>query len=355
MTAPVHHPESDAALPESLKNGPTVASHAERVLIVDDVPDNLALLHDALDESGYTVLVATSGEAALRIAAELPPDVVVLDAMMPGIDGFEVARRLKADPATAAAPIIFMTGLTETAHIEAAFAAGGVDYVTKPIRPREVLARIAAHLRSARAQRQARNALDAFGHASMAVHEADGRCVWQTALARALMADYFIGGHFERGRLPPELMLWLHREVLRRRSGAEPAGLTVLPQLRADAPPPTATAAVTRGAKRLSFTLHAVDPDALGKGQWLIVMREADDAALMDALIFNFKLTAREAEVLYWVVKGKTNLDIGDILGSSPRTVQKHLEHVFEKLGVETRTAAAAMAMGKVRGLEAGR
>ncbi len=351
MSSPTieRHEEIDAALPA----GPLVASHAERVLIVDDMPDNLALLHDALDESGYTVLVATSGEAALQIAAEMHPDVVVLDALMPNIDGFEVARRLKADPATASAPIIFMTGLSDTEHVEAAFAAGGVDYVTKPIRPREVLARIAAHLRSARAQRQARNALDAFGHASMAVHEADGRCVWQTALARNLMATYFSGGHFERGRLPPEMMLWLHREALRRRAGAEPAGLTVLPQSRGE--PISSSAAVARGAKRLSFTLHAVDPDALGEGQWLIVMREADDAALMDGLQHGFKLTTREAEVLYWVVKGKTNLDIGDILGSSPRTVQKHLEHVFEKLGVETRTAAAAMAMGKVRGLEAGR
>ncbi|MET0518147.1 MAG: response regulator [Burkholderiaceae bacterium] len=347
-----HPPEIDAALP----TGPQVAAHAERVLIVDDVPDNLALLHDALDESGYTVLVATSGAAALESAAQLPPDVVVLDALMPGLDGFEVARRLKADPRTAAAPIIFMTGLSDTEHVEAAFAAGGVDYVTKPIRPREVLARIAAHLRSARAQRQARNALDAFGHASLAVHEADGRCVWQTALARQLMADYFSGGHFERGRLPPEVMLWLHRQVLRRRAGAEPSGLTVLPQPRADAaagnPSPSASEVVARGAKRLSFTLHAVDPDALGEGQWLIVMREADDAALMDGLMHGFKLTVREAEVLYWVVKGKTNRDIGDILGTSPRTVTKHLEHVFEKLGVETRTAAAAMAMGRVRGLE---
>ncbi|WP_083748492.1 response regulator [Pelomonas sp. KK5] len=352
MSAPTieHHEEIDAALPAS----PPVASHGERVLIVDDVPDNLALLHDSLDEAGYTVMVATGGEAALRIAAEIHPDVVVLDAMMPVIDGFEVARRLKADPATASAPIIFMTGLSETEHIEAAYAAGGVDYVTKPIRPREVLARIAAHLRGARAQRQARNALDAFGHASMAVHEADGRCVWQTALARSLMADYFTGGHFERGRLPPEMMLWLHREALRRRAGAEPAGLTVLPQPRAgETIEPGAK--VARAAKRLSFTLHAVDPDALGEGQWLIVMREADDAALLDGLIHGFKLTGREAEVLYWVVKGKTNADIGEILGSSPRTVQKHLEHVFEKLGVETRTAAAAMAMGKVRGLEAGR
>ena len=354
-TLPTPHKEIDAALPSLEQQSPPVASHAERVLIVDDVPDNLALLHDALDESGYTVLVAFSGAAALESAALMPPDVVVLDAMMPGLDGFEVARRLKRDPATAAAPIIFMTGLSDTAHVEAAFAAGGVDYVTKPIRPREVLARIAAHLRSARAQRQARNALDAFGHASMAVHEADGRCVWQTALARSLMADYFSGGHFERGRLPPEVLVWLHRESLRRRAGAEPSVLTVLPQPRADAPPASGAALATRGAKRLSFTLHAVDPDALGEGQWLIVMREADDAALMDGPIHGFKLTAREAEVLYWVVKGKTNQDIGDILGSSPRTVQKHLEHVFEKLGVETRTAAAAMAMGRVRGLEAGR
>jgi DNA-binding NarL/FixJ family response regulator len=337
---------------KKLLPNPPVAAHAERVLIVDDVPDNLALLHDALDEAGYTVLVAFNGEAALESAAQMPPDVVVLDALMPGLDGFEVARRLKADPRSAAAPIIFMTGLTDTEHVEAAFAAGGVDYVTKPIRPREVLARIAAHLRSARAQRQARNALDAFGHASLAVHEADGRCVWQTALARQLMAEYFSGGHFERGRLPPEVLVWLHREALRRRAGAEPAGLTVLPPVKPDAP---VAALSSRGAKRLSFTLHAVDPDALGEGQWLIVMREADDAALMDGLVHSFKLTAREAEVLYWVVKGKTNADIGDILGSSPRTVQKHLEHVFEKLGVETRTAAAALAMSRVRGLESGR
>lgn len=337
---------------KKLLPNPPVASHAERVLIVDDVPDNLALLHDALDEAGYTVLVAFNGEAALESAAQMPPDVVVLDALMPGLDGFEVARRLKADPRSAAAPIIFMTGLTDTEHVEAAFAAGGVDYVTKPIRPREVLARIAAHLRSARAQRQARNALDAFGHASLAVHEADGRCVWQTALARQLMAEYFSGGHFERGRLPPEVLVWLHREALRRRAGAEPVGLTVLPPVKPDAP---VAALSSRGAKRLSFTLHAVDPDALGEGQWLIVMREADDAALMDGLVHSFKLTAREAEVLYWVVKGKTNADIGYILGSSPRTVQKHLEHVFEKLGVETRTAAAALAMSRVRGLESGR
>ena len=157
-----------------------VDSAADVVLVVDDVPENIALLSDALDEAGFTVLVATHGEAALALAARALPDVVLLDAVMPGMDGFEVARRLKADPDTAPIPIIFMTGLTETEHVVAAFDAGGTDYVTKPIRPREVLARITAHLHQARAQRQAHNALDAFGHATLVVRERDGRRVWQT-------------------------------------------------------------------------------------------------------------------------------------------------------------------------------
>jgi len=78
------------------------------------------------------------------------------------------------------------------------------------------------------------------------------------------------------------------------------------------------------------------------------VMREVSDTAVVEAIMQNFKLTLREAEVLYWVTKGKTNRDIGDILGSSPATVKKHLEHVYEKLGVETRVAAANLAMGRV-------
>ena len=125
------------------------------VLIVDDIPDNLAVLHDALDESGYTVLVATDGASAIARAAQSLPDIVLLDALMPGMDGFEVARRLKADEATAPIPIVFMTALTDTEHVLAAFAAGGVDYVSKPVRPREVVARIAAHLQSARQARTA--------------------------------------------------------------------------------------------------------------------------------------------------------------------------------------------------------
>ncbi len=304
-------------------------SNADLVLIVDDVPDNLSLLHDALDESGYTVLVATNGESALQRAAQTVPDVVLLDAVMPGMDGFEVARRLKAQPDTAHIPIIFMTGLTDTEHVVAAFAAGGVDYVTKPIRPQEVLARMAVHMQSARQARQARNALDAFGHATMAVHLSNdlsaGKAVWQTALARQLMHTYFA---VAPGQVPEELLGWLREQSALAAEGREQTPLTI-----------------TRDPKQLIFSLQERTSD----DDWLMVMREVSDAAVVDAVLQAFKLTMREAEVLYWVVKGKTNRDIGDILGSSPATVKKHLEHVFEKLGVETRNAAASLAMKKVR------
>ena len=82
--------------------------------------------------------------------------------------------------------------------------------------------------------------------------------------------------------------------------------------------------------------------------EWLIVASEANDAALLEAMMAHFKLTAREAEVLHWVARGKTNRDIGDILGASPRTVTKHMEHILPKLGVETRTAAAGLVLGKL-------
>ncbi|HEY1393264.1 MAG TPA: response regulator transcription factor [Methylibium sp.] len=303
---------------------------ADVVLIVDDVPDNLSLLHDALDESGYTVLVATNGESALQRAAQARPDVILLDAVMPGMDGFEVARRLKADAQTSHIPIVFMTGLTDTEHVVAAFEAGGADYVTKPLRPKEVLARIVTHVRSARHARQARNALDAFGHAAATVRASDGRLVWQTALARRLLDEYL---GCRDAMLPDKAADWV-----RLQSSARRAGLDV----------PTLTLA--RGAKRLVLALH----EQTGDDEWMVVMREASDAAVVEALTLTFRLTQREAEVLYWLVKGKTNRDIGDILGTSPATVKKHLEHVYEKLGVETRTAAAGAAIGKVRLLAAG-
>ena len=315
--------------------------HGERVLVVDDVPDNLALLHDALDEAGYTVLAATSGEAALARAVQARPDIVLLDAVMPGLDGFEVARRLKADPATAHIPVIFMTGLTETEHLVAALEAGGVDYVTKPVAPREVLARMQVHLRSARERRQARQALDAFGYASIALRASTGRLLWQTPLARELLRDYFGS---EGPMAPPALLDWL-----RQQTGALSAGA-------AEAPRWGVERRTAHGVERLSFALHQrIGADGEPEEQdWLIVMRQHSDHAVIASLSLSFGLTAREAEVLYWVIQGKINRDIADILGASPATVKKHLERIHAKLGVETRTAAAAMALQRVRDLHPG-
>jgi len=305
------------------------------VLIVDDVPDNLSVLHDALDESGYTVLVATHGEAALQRAAQALPDIVLLDAMMPGMDGFEVAKRLKASAHTAHIPIIFMTGLTETEYLVAALEAGGVDYVTKPIKPKEVLARIGVHLQGAREKRQARNALDAFGYASITVRASDGKLMWQTPLARDLLQHYYSSA---APHTPEPVLAWLRRSI---------AHLTVDAVTRVEPP----RFHIEQGPKRLSFRLHQQTGDSEGGGDWLIIMREESDESVIEAMSLSFKLTAREAEVLYWVVKGKINRDIGDILGTSPMTVKKHLERVFAKLGVETRTSAAGMAMSRIRQL----
>ncbi|MGI4778075.1 MAG: response regulator [Janthinobacterium lividum] len=321
-------------------DGRALVGNSDLVLIVDDVPDNLAVLHDALDESGYTVLVATSGEAALARAAQARPDIVLLDAMMPGMDGFEVARRLKADPATVHIPIVFMTGLTETEHLVAALEAGGVDYVTKPIKPKEVLARMNVHLQGARRARQeahqagqARNALDAFGYASVTVRLPEGRIIWQTALARELLMRYCETAAPET---PPAVLEWLARHLPdAKRRQIEPPVLSIV-----------------RGPLTLILRLHQQTGHDDDGDDWLVIMREVSDTGVIEAMSLSLKLTAREAEVLYWVVKGKTNRDIADIVGSSPATVKKHLERVYVKLGVETRTAAAGVAIKKIRALQ---
>jgi len=116
------------------------------LLIVDDIPTNLKVLADYLVEAGFEILVATDGEGALERLKHVQPDLIFLDVMMPGIDGFETCRRLKANEATWDIPVIFMTALTEAEDKVRGFEAGGVDYVTKPIHQEEVLARVNTHL-----------------------------------------------------------------------------------------------------------------------------------------------------------------------------------------------------------------
>ncbi|MFL6676952.1 MAG: response regulator [Burkholderiaceae bacterium] len=278
------------------------------VLVVDDAPENLAMLHEALDSAGYRVLVATDGQSALDRVLLMTPDVILLDAVMPGLDGFETCRRLKEDASSAHVPVIFMTGLSDTDHILHGFQAGGIDYLTKPLNTPEVLARIEAHLRNARQMTSARRAVDATGHAMLSIDDG-GRVRWQSPAAHEWLRDWLTPD----ARLPQSAIDWL--------GGGGSEVLAVLIE-----------------GRRLTISRLAGDE----AGTTLLVRRRSSvpEPATLSA---RFGLTTREAEVLYWVACGKINRDVGEILGLSARTVDKHLQHVFEKLNVGTRTAAASM------------
>lgn len=146
----------------------------QRILIVDDQPHNIAILHAFLEERRYDLIVAHNGDSALAIVQKSPPDLILLDVMLPDINGFEICRRLKAQPEYADLPVIFMTARVETESKLEGFAVGGVDYITKPFYQEEVQARIQTHLTVARQRREllAKNRdlerhnaeLDAFAH-----------------------------------------------------------------------------------------------------------------------------------------------------------------------------------------------
>src|SRR5882724_5523311 len=148
---------SNVMSPPLNRSGTVMARPEPRsiVLVVDDSPNTLRMLTDAIEGAGMTVLVALDGEQALSLIERITPDVILMDAVMPGLDGFEICRRLKRHSALSHVPIIFMTGLSETEDIIKGLDAGGVDYVTKPIVPDELLARIRVHLANARLARSA--------------------------------------------------------------------------------------------------------------------------------------------------------------------------------------------------------
>ncbi|CAN5606386.1 response regulator transcription factor [soil metagenome] len=287
------------------------------VLVVDDAPSSLGMLCDTLEASGYTVLVAADGEAALQRLELVVPDAILLDGMMPGLSGFETCRRIKANPALAHIPVLFMTGMSETQDVVEGFACGGVDYVVKPIRAQEVLARLHTHARNARITRMARDAVDVAGMGTVFV-DTHGRLAWRS----------------------PQAALWLHALGEPASPGHLPAALESA--LRSALVGGSSLVVTTAAGTRLS--VRNLGAAALGETMLLLALYR--DGPSSRSRLADAALTPRETEVLSWLAKGKTNRDIGEIIGMSPRTVNKHLEHIFEKLGVETRSAAAALASG---------
>jgi len=290
-------------------------------LVVDDSPETLRLLTDALDGAGMTVMVAMDGAAAMRIVDQITPDIVLLDAVMPGMDGFETCRRLKRDAGLSNVPVIFMTGLAETEHIVRGLEAGGVDYVTKPIVLEEMLARIRVHLANARLTQSARAALDVSGRFLLAVNR-QGKIMWATPQAQKLLSENLAAGSNDELVLPQPMLQWLE-QAQRGKAGSKTTAMAAFPN---------------NEQLRLQYM------GKLGPNEFLLRLGKDSGTNTSAQFSSELGLTTREGEVLSWLSKGKTNRDIAQILGLSPRTVDKHLEQIYAKLGVENRTAAAAIA-----------
>lgn len=293
----------------------------DTVLVIDDTPDSLRFLINALENAGITVLVATSGATALELLGHVVPDLILMDAVMPGLDGFETTVRIKSNASLAHIPVIFMTGLVESEHVVEAFEVGGVDYVRKPISVDELLARVRVHITNGRVVQASLAGLDATGRLMMAT-DVEGRFLWCTPLAEQAIQRIMPGWSKESAALPPALRGTVDRLL----------GMRELPGAAVKLEQP-------------QVTLELVLIAQYRENEVLIRLNEVNPEADAAKLRLTLDLTQREAEVLLWVSYGKPNRVISDILSISPRTVNKHLERIFEKMGIETRSAAAAIAI----------
>jgi DNA-binding NarL/FixJ family response regulator len=313
------------------------------ILIVDDVPANLGVLLDFLDGADYEVLVAESGESALAQLAYARPNVILLDVAMPGLDGYETCRRLKADPRWRDTPVLFLTALNEPADKVRGFAVGAVDFISKPLHPEEVLARVRAHLqiRALQQKLEERNELlqqaialrleaeaqlqHSLDRAVLIVYRRD-EVQFCTRLARRLLERYF-PDHHDPSSLPAALADWAE------------AGEARTPWLR------------EVEDTRLRVRLFS---EGLSGGCFMLLLEETVIAAAdSPATLLRLGLTVRESEVLYWIAHGKTSPEIALILSAAPNTIKKHVQNILLKLGVETRLAAALCAT-EVLGLSSG-
>ena len=292
------------------------------ILVVDDNPGTLGLLTEALEREGFTVLVAVRGEGALASVQQVRPDLVLMDALMPDMDGFETCRRLKRMEGAATMPVVFMTGLSDTEHVIRGLEVGGVDYVSKPIVLEEVLARIRVHIAGARLVASAHAAMDAAGNALFAA-DREGRLRWATPAATRLLA--LLAGP-DPGLLPEPVRAMLHR-------APDPSfgDLLALPL----------PGAGQEGSRILEMgVISHIGRDEIVL-RAVLVQESREETRLRERL----QVTPREAEVLLWLARGKTNRDIAEILGLSPRTVKKHLERAYAKLGVENRASAVGLTL----------
>ena len=300
----------------------TPTSLEGNILIVDDSTDTLKFLAEAIEPSGANILIAMTGEKALEVIDEVIPDVILLDAIMPGIGGFETCRLLKKNSSLKHVPIIFMTGLSESENIVKGLQAGGVDYLVKPIDTKELLARIDTHFQVSQLTKQAYQAMDVSQRFLTEISD-EGLILWSTPQAGKIITSVKEIEHMDDFDLELKLKKWVKQ--------ISESNYTGLRQLK--------VSDSENSRVRFSY-IGRTDHN----GHLIRIVEESFEKNL-EKLSNAFGLTSREAEVLSWITNGKSNRDIGTILDLSPRTINKHLEHIHRKLGVENRTSAAAMAM----------
>lgn len=290
------------------------------VLVVDDSPESLGMINMALDKAGIAVLIALNGQQALNVMEQISPDVILMDAVMPVMDGFECAHEIRKKlPLT---PIIFMTGLSEVEDIVKAFDAGGNDYIVKPIHPEELLVRIRQHTNSARMLTEAQKALDAMRQYVFSINK-NGSVLWATPEAQGLLNQYQ-QQEGEQLDLSERLSHWLPNGKLGHNLALPVNQQNIV-----------LTVNYFKQTEEDEYLLKIQSPNV-----------EIDPVVLEESL----SITSREAEVLLWLAHGKTNREIAEILNMSPRTVNKHLEQMYPKVGADNRTAAASVAIQTILG-----
>ncbi|MDR2093309.1 MAG: response regulator [Azoarcus sp.] len=266
------------------------------ILVVDDSIDTLAGLSEALFATGHAVLAARSATEALERFEIAVPDGALIDAVMPGINGFDLCRRIKSVPAWAHVPVIFMTDPGDEGQIVSSYLSGGADYMNKPLRIPEVLARLTPHL-GGTAVRLARAAAD-IPDMGCVIVDNPGRIVWRS----------------------PQASRWL--------CGASGANGDAMRRMLDEAARNVEVARELPGGRRL--LLRSLG--ASGPGEYMIVM--CLDSSPAAQRLRQANLTPYETETFAWFLKGKDRVEVARIMGSTPADMAERARRIFDRLGI---------------------
>jgi FixJ family two-component response regulator len=313
--------------------GDGAAEPAASVLVIDDVPENLRVAVALLEAYSLTILTARDGDAGLRRARLARPDAILLDVQMPGIDGYETCRRLKADPATEPIPVIFMTVLADPEQKLRGFQAGAVDFVTKPVDAGELLARVRTQLRLRSLQRQLQQQNEAL---EARVAERTHALAREVAEREQLLA--LVRAQSDALRRMTQGLLDAQRDRdrgLARTLREHVAGRLRLVNLHIEQAAALAGRPSTEAEVRahLSSALALLKP-ALADTADVETGLGTSEAARVEQNPL-LRLSTREYEILRLIARGKANKEIAGELAIAPTTVSTHRARIMEKLEVE--------------------